>query len=31
MSVLVYTATAGSSDADALALLDAIGLQAFSH
>ena len=30
LRLIVYTATAGSSDADALALLGAIGLQAFS-
>lgn len=30
LSVIVYTAAAGSADADALALLAAIGLQSFS-
>jgi hypothetical protein len=30
LEVIVYTAAAGSRDADALALLSAIGLQAFS-
>ena len=30
LSVIVYTAPAGSRDADSLALLGAIGLQAFS-
>jgi hypothetical protein len=30
LSVIVYTAPAGSTDADALALLSAIGLQDFA-
>ena len=30
LRLIVYTATAGSTDADALALLGAVGLQAFS-
>ncbi len=30
LRLIVYTAAAGSTDADALALLGAIGLQAFS-